>query len=129
MPAIHLSTINGKIVTVNSNRNDTVNDILRKARNKGANVTKMIIAGKEVKGNKLMRNTDYEKMGRIYIIKREPVNRNVTRVKNIFSNGYLANLKYMKNSGDMSDEELKQMILENLEHTVDKYLMSALNKM
>lgn len=65
---ILLKTLTGKHIAINANDNDTVKNIIRKVINKGNNVKKLVINGRELNGNTLWRNTNWQKVETIYVV-------------------------------------------------------------
>lgn len=130
---------------VNVNHDNKVSDVLRKLQNKGVDVNTLILQGKIINGNTLMRNTNYMKLRTGHVTKkdrsnananagrpranagRRQQNHNVNRVRSLLSNEYINLLKDLKNQGQ-TDNEIKLIAMENLQRMVDKYLISALRK-
>lgn len=155
MPQFFLKDLTGHTHQVNVNNNTKVSDVLRKLRNKGVDVNTLILRGEAINGNTLMRNTNYMKLATGHVIKksrgnanarpnargarpnagrpranagRRQQNHNVNRVRSLLSSGYINTLKRLKVEGQ-ADEAIKRYANETLQRMVDKYLISALNKM
>ena len=117
-----------KTVGVDINKNTTVKDVIRKLQNRNQNVDVLYIHGRIPNGNTKLKNTRYD--SGIIAAKNysSRSNRNVQRLRNFLSPNYIADLLKLRRNNNISDIELKQMVMENLAHIVDKYLIPGLNK-